>query len=83
MKNKIKINFLFFRDYQVLSEDETGELSTISVDVPNVPTLRYIRNVAKTQLDLVVSIGGVAGLFFGASILSLVEFFYIWFYRKF
>ncbi len=48
-----------------------------------MPTVRYVRNVAKTKLDLVVTIGGLVGLFFGASLLSLVELLYIWLIRRF
>lgn len=55
----------------------------LTIEVQNVPILRYIRNVATTKLDVVVSIGGIAGLFSGASILSMVEFFYIWFIRTY
>ncbi|PSN47417.1 hypothetical protein C0J52_19201 [Blattella germanica] len=40
----------------------------------SLPTERYRRNVVRSQLDLVVSTGGAIGLFFGASIISMVEF---------
>ncbi|XP_050351260.1 sodium channel protein Nach-like [Nymphalis io] len=38
-----------------------------------LPTERFKRNVVRSQLDLVVSVGGTAGLFVGASLLSFVE----------
>ncbi|XP_037868462.2 sodium channel protein Nach [Bombyx mori] len=38
-----------------------------------LPTERFKRNVVRSRLDLVVSIGGTTGLFLGASILSFVE----------
>uniref|UniRef100_A0A182QY66 Sodium channel protein Nach n=1 Tax=Anopheles farauti TaxID=69004 RepID=A0A182QY66_9DIPT len=40
------------------------------------PTQRYRRQIVRENLDVVVSIGGILGLFTGASILSIVEFFY-------
>ncbi|KAL0883199.1 hypothetical protein ABMA27_016636 [Loxostege sticticalis] len=39
-----------------------------------LPTERFKRNVVRSRLDLVVSVGGTTGLFVGASILSFVEF---------
>ncbi|XP_045448047.1 sodium channel protein Nach-like isoform X1 [Melitaea cinxia] len=38
-----------------------------------LPTERFKRNVVRSRLDLVVSVGGTAGLFVGASLLSFVE----------
>ena len=60
-----------------------GELAQVNIDILSVPNIRYIRNVAVSNLDLVVTIGGVGGLFFGASLLSVLEFCYIWLIRKF
>uniref|UniRef100_A0A182VKQ6 Uncharacterized protein n=1 Tax=Anopheles merus TaxID=30066 RepID=A0A182VKQ6_ANOME len=40
------------------------------------PTQRYRRQIVRENIDVVVSIGGILGLFTGASILSIVEFFY-------
>uniref|UniRef100_A0A182WP59 Sodium channel protein Nach n=1 Tax=Anopheles minimus TaxID=112268 RepID=A0A182WP59_9DIPT len=40
------------------------------------PTQRYRRQIVRESIDVVVSIGGILGLFTGASILSIVEFFY-------
>lgn len=57
--------------------------STVEIGVANKPTIRLIRNVTFTRLDFVVSIGGIIGLFFGASLLSLVEIIYIWVLRKY
>lgn len=57
--------------------------STIEIVIQNKPTLRLIRNVTFTRLDFIVSIGGIIGLFFGASVLGLTEIIYIWLVRKF
>lgn len=57
--------------------------STVLIEIQNKPTLRVIRNVSFTRLDFVVCIGGIVGLFCGASILGLVEIVYIWMIRKF
>lgn len=59
------------------------KMASVTVNVINMPNIRYIRNVVVTSLDLVVSIGGIAGLFFGASLLSIIEMFYIYLMRKF
>uniref|UniRef100_A0A182RDR1 Sodium channel protein Nach n=1 Tax=Anopheles funestus TaxID=62324 RepID=A0A182RDR1_ANOFN len=40
------------------------------------PTQRYRRQIVREAIDVVVSIGGILGLFTGASVLSIVEFFY-------
>lgn len=48
----------------------------------SLPTLRYNRKVMRTGLDLLVAIGSAFGLFFGASILSIVEVVYFLFLRK-
>lgn len=57
--------------------------STVEIEIMNKPTIRLIRNVTFTRLDFIVSIGGIIGLFFGASILSLAEIIYVWTIRKF
>uniref|UniRef100_A0A2H1WKA7 SFRICE_008547 n=1 Tax=Spodoptera frugiperda TaxID=7108 RepID=A0A2H1WKA7_SPOFR len=41
-----------------------------------LPTERFKRNVVRSRLDLVVSVGGTTGLFVGASLLSFVELFF-------
>ncbi|XP_037032938.1 uncharacterized protein LOC119071920 [Bradysia coprophila] len=64
------------------TETEQTE-ALVVIEISNMPTVRYVRNVAKTRLDFVVSIGGLVGLFFGASLLSLVEIVYIWLIRQF
>lgn len=56
--------------------------STVTIQIQNPPSLRFIRNVSHTPLDFVVNIGGIIGLFFGASIISLAEMVYIWTLRK-
>lgn len=58
-------------------------MGEIRIGIQDMPTMRYQRNVAKTQLDLVVAVGGVMGLFFGASLLSLVEIVFILGVRNF
>lgn len=48
-----------------------------------LPTQRYRRQIVRENLDVVVSIGGILGLFMGASILSLVELVYFFTVRFF
>lgn len=42
----------------------------------DLPTHRYRRQRNKDEVDIVVAVGGIVGLFLGASILSVVEFVY-------
>lgn len=56
--------------------------TTVTILIQNRPALRLIRTVPHSSLDFVVSIGGIFGLFFGGSIISLFEIVYIWIFRK-
>ncbi|BES96240.1 Amiloride-sensitive sodium channel [Nesidiocoris tenuis] len=47
--------------------------SMMQIRLRSVPTEKYKRTVVNGKLDLVVSIGGAAGLFLGASLLTAVE----------
>ncbi|XP_045496941.1 sodium channel protein Nach-like [Colias croceus] len=42
-----------------------------------LPSIRYRRFVIRDNLGLMVDIGGVGGVFFGASLLSFIEFVYL------
>ncbi|KAL0895500.1 hypothetical protein ABMA27_011610 [Loxostege sticticalis] len=63
-----------------VNEEYKGTL--VSIRMASLPTLRYKRNLVRTHLDIVVSIGGMVGLFFSASVLSIVEVFYLIFRPK-
>ncbi|KAL1137991.1 hypothetical protein AAG570_009686 [Ranatra chinensis] len=56
--------------------------SNIEIMLDRLPTERFKRTVVRGRLDLVVSMGGTAGLFVGASLLSLVEIFYFLLFRR-
>ncbi|KAJ8733860.1 hypothetical protein PYW07_014411 [Mythimna separata] len=58
-------------------KDQPGEGTLVEVKMISLPTLRYQRNLLRDNLDLVVAVGGTVGLFFSASILSLLEVFYL------
>ncbi|XP_054747422.1 pickpocket protein 11 [Anastrepha obliqua] len=49
------------------------EVTEVQVAFIELPKQRYIRRVTKTLLDLLISVGGIAGLFFNASLVRLVE----------
>ncbi|KAJ8722053.1 hypothetical protein PYW08_004455 [Mythimna loreyi] len=49
--------------------------SRVEIILAYLPTERFKRNVVRSRLDLVVSVGGTTGLFVGASLLSFVELF--------
>lgn len=55
----------------------------VTIGLASLPMERYKRNVIRGTLDLVVSIGGTAGLFVGASLLSFVEIFYYFIVRPY
>ncbi|KAJ8731379.1 hypothetical protein PYW07_004543 [Mythimna separata] len=48
----------------------------VEIILAYLPTERFKRNVVRSRLDLVVSVGGTTGLFVGASLLSFVELFF-------
>ncbi|KAF4527876.1 hypothetical protein B566_EDAN016617 [Ephemera danica] len=51
-------------------------ISKVEIMLEYLPVERYQRVVVRSSLELVVSVGGTAGLFVGASILSAVELIY-------
>ncbi|XP_075976486.1 sodium channel protein Nach-like [Anticarsia gemmatalis] len=53
------------------------------VRLAQLPSLRIRRHAIRELLGLVVDIGGVIGVFFGASLLSFIEIFYLLFIRKY
>ncbi|BET00141.1 Amiloride-sensitive sodium channel [Nesidiocoris tenuis] len=73
-------------EYTVVSknspQDDKIEGTRISIAMDALPAHRFKRNVVRTKLDLVVSMGGTIGLFLGMSLLSFVEWFYFMFVRK-
>ncbi|KAK9703187.1 Amiloride-sensitive sodium channel [Popillia japonica] len=71
-------------EYKVVS-DRKGlktPYSEIFIKMQSLPTSRFKRNVVRTTMDLVVSIGGNVGLFIGASLLSIIETIYLLCLRK-
>ncbi|KAL1502230.1 hypothetical protein ABEB36_007403 [Hypothenemus hampei] len=51
------------------------------IEMQSLPTSRFKRVVVKDALDLVVAVGGAAGLFIGASLQTIVELVYIFFIK--
>lgn len=49
------------------------EVTQVHIALIELPTQRYIRRVTKTPLDLLISVGGIVGLFFNASFVRLIE----------
>ncbi|KAI8044960.1 degenerin del-1 [Drosophila gunungcola] len=52
------------------------QLRNVTISMPALPTDQFRRQAIRTRLDVVVSMGGMLGLFLGASILSAIEFVY-------
>lgn len=67
-------------EYKIINfsnEDiENDEITEISIYMMSLPTHRYIRRIVKTNLDFMISIGGMFGLFFGTSFISILELIY-------
>ncbi|XP_055599892.1 sodium channel protein Nach isoform X2 [Uranotaenia lowii] len=70
---EMEINLLGISIDEMKNNSEFGH---VVLEVLNLPTSRYERSVARTSLDFIVSLGGVGGLFFGISLLSIVEIVY-------
>ncbi|GJQ78401.1 hypothetical protein Trydic_g22226 [Trypoxylus dichotomus] len=78
-------------EYKVVSDrkgicnnaESKTSYSEILIKMQSLPTSRFKRNVVRTTMDLVVSIGGNAGLFIGASLLSIIETIYLLCLRKY
>ncbi|XP_019754664.2 sodium channel protein Nach [Dendroctonus ponderosae] len=70
-------------EYNIVSKEKSSNYSSsgITIEMQSLPTSRFKRVVVKNILDLVVSIGGAAGFFIGASLLTVVEIIYIYFIR--
>ncbi|XP_068633532.1 sodium channel protein Nach [Battus philenor] len=57
----------------VISHKNNKKKIFVEIVLAYLPTERFKRNVVRSRLDLVVSVGGTTGLFVGASLLSFVE----------
>ncbi|BES96239.1 Amiloride-sensitive sodium channel [Nesidiocoris tenuis] len=68
-------------DYPDVPKDMDADFSYISIAILRFPTERYKRVAVRGMLDLVVSIGGAAGLFLGASLLTIVEVSYYFLFQ--
>uniref|UniRef100_A0A182MZU2 Amiloride-sensitive sodium channel n=1 Tax=Anopheles dirus TaxID=7168 RepID=A0A182MZU2_9DIPT len=53
------------------SEEEEGR---IVVRLQSLPYERFVRNIAKTEMDLFIALGGLIGLFYGMSLLTSIDF---------
>ncbi|KAH8401846.1 hypothetical protein KR009_008243, partial [Drosophila setifemur] len=65
-----QISFVGSREIERKDYDNTN---VVEIEIASPPTARYYRTVTQTKLDLIVGIGSVIGLFFGASLLNLLE----------
>jgi len=77
---------LIFNPFQISYFDRTrtgNKYFNVTLDMPFLPTDQYRRQAIRSRLDVVVSMGGMLGLFLGASILSAIEFIYYFTMRPF
>ncbi|XP_035911421.1 pickpocket protein 11-like [Anopheles stephensi] len=61
----------------------SSEPGKVILEVLNLPIFRYQRRVIRNKLDFVVSLGGIGGLFFGVSLISIIELVYNMFFRPY
>ncbi|XP_017045437.1 uncharacterized protein LOC108090991 [Drosophila ficusphila] len=66
-----QISFVGSREEK--SNRTSSGAQVVEIQIASPPTARYYRTVTQTKLDLIVGIGSVIGLFFGASLLNLLE----------
>ncbi|GAB0093144.1 4Fe-4S ferredoxin-type domain-containing protein [Sergentomyia squamirostris] len=59
--------------------DDLG--SPITISMISLPTTRFIRHTVRTTLDFIIAMGGILSLLFGASLMSLVEYGIIIFWK--
>ncbi|XP_021933418.1 sodium channel protein Nach-like isoform X2 [Zootermopsis nevadensis] len=72
---------LGFRMVSKEEEREPRNYTTIEVQMVQLPTVRFKRNIVRNKVDMVVNMGGTAGLLVGGSILSVVEILYYFLVR--
>ncbi|XP_053674065.1 sodium channel protein Nach [Anopheles nili] len=65
------------------STETASEPGKVILEVLNVPIFRYQRRVIRNKLDFVVSLGGIGGLFFGVSLISIIELIYSMFFKPY
>ncbi|XP_055307198.1 uncharacterized protein LOC129571421 [Sitodiplosis mosellana] len=66
----------------VNKSDQTDGITSVTIEINSQPKL-LTRSARLTNLDLVITIGSIVGIFFGASLLSLIEFIHLWSLSRF
>uniref|UniRef100_A0A182FMG4 Uncharacterized protein n=1 Tax=Anopheles albimanus TaxID=7167 RepID=A0A182FMG4_ANOAL len=64
--------FVIHKSEEYFPEDE--QEARVTVRLLSLPYERFVRNIAKTEMDLFIALGGFMGLFFGASLLTATDF---------
>lgn len=65
------------------SHNHNDDQVRVGVEILQPPFIRYKRRLSSNTMDLVVCVGGIAGLFFGASVVNIVELVFIWIIRRY
>ncbi|XP_041769946.1 sodium channel protein Nach [Anopheles merus] len=68
---------------KIMKTEEEQQEAQVTIEYLTWPIIRYKREVLFGWVDLLVSFGGIAGLFLGFSLLSGVEFIYFFTMRAF
>lgn len=79
--NEYEYKILYNSNEELGSEDGTE----ITISLQDLPTYRYFRRVMKSDVDMMISIGGIVGFFFGFSFIGVMEILYsfVGFLRKY
>jgi len=70
--NEYEYKILYNSNEELGSEDGTE----ITISMQDLPTYRYFRRLMKSNVDMLISIGGIVGFFFGFSFIGLLEILY-------
>ncbi|VVC28455.1 Epithelial sodium channel,Epithelial sodium channel, conserved site [Cinara cedri] len=75
----------YFENQDDQDDQGSNYESIVDIRLDRLPNERLKRNVVRSRMDLIVSIGGTLGLFLGMSLLSIVEiiyYFIVWTHGK-
>ncbi|XP_062552114.1 sodium channel protein Nach [Armigeres subalbatus] len=63
-------------EYSIVHSSESeleSDNNAVTIKMLSLPDMRFLRNTVKTETDLFISLGGLMGLFFGMSLLTIIH----------
>lgn len=55
------------------TDDNNNRSSSVAITIANMPAMRNVRQVSISSIDLIIAVGGIFGIFFGMTILGVIE----------